>query len=76
MEPTRRKIRMKFKLHEIRERKVWKEAHEGGVEEGVVTERKSTIQKRLAKGMTHKQVAELLEISVEEVRRMVRNVSR
>ncbi len=68
---------MKFKLHDIRESKVWKEAHDDGVEEGVekgvVTERKSTIQKCIAKGMAHKEIADLLQIPIVEVRRLAKN---
>ena len=30
----REEVRMKFKLHDIRESKVWQEAHHVGVEEG------------------------------------------
>jgi predicted transposase/invertase (TIGR01784 family) len=59
-------IRMKFKLHDIRESKVWKEA----CEEGKSENQRELIAKWLGKGMTEKQIAELLDISVAQVRRL------
>jgi DNA-binding NarL/FixJ family response regulator len=57
---------MKFKLHDIRESKVWQVTEQAGV----VKERKRIIQKCLAKGMTHKQIAEFLKIRLAEVRQL------
>jgi hypothetical protein len=39
---------MKFKLHDLRESKVWKEA----TEEGRISERMATVHKCVAKGMS------------------------
>lgn len=63
-------MRMKFKIHDIKESKVWKEATQEGKEEGKIEERESTIRKCLAKGMTEKQISELLDIRIQEVRRL------
>ncbi len=62
----REEMRMKFKLHGIRNSKVWKEANE----EGKTENKRELIQKWTAKGMTEKQIAELLEVSVAEVRQL------
>lgn len=69
-----------FKLHDLRETRVWKEAHqegkEEGLEEGIEKGKKEKMQEvveRLqANGQTQKQIAELLEISVSEVRRLTK----
>ena len=58
---------MKFKLHGIRESKVWKEAHEEGADEKA----KAFIEALIANGKTHKEIAELLKISEREVKRLV-----
>jgi predicted transposase YdaD len=66
----REAMRMKFKLHDIRESKVWQEAHHLGKEEGKVENTKDTIGKLLSKGMTEAQIADLLEIKVDEIHRL------
>jgi len=58
---------MKFKLHDIRESKVWQEA--------VDETKKDLIEKWLAKRMSHKEIADLLEISVAKVRRLLNGPS-
>jgi predicted transposase/invertase (TIGR01784 family) len=68
----REAMRMKFKLHDIRESKVWKEAHEAGKEENI----KEVIEKLRAKGMAEKQISELLEISISEIRRLANGSAR
>ena len=81
-------MRMKFKLHDIRKSKAWQELQseakaagqaEGRAEgraEGQATEREEIVRKCLARGMTEKQIAELLEISLAEVRRLVNGNAR
>ena len=61
-------IRMKFKLHDIRESKVWQEATQEGIEEGKRIVKAEMIQKCLAKAMSLEQIAELMDIPLEEVR--------
>jgi hypothetical protein len=51
-------------LHDIRESKMWKQARE----EGRIIERESTIKKCMAKGMTHKEIADILRIAQAELR--------
>jgi predicted transposase YdaD len=67
-------MRMKFKLHDIKESKVWKEAVQEGKEEGKevgkTDERETIVRKCLAKGMTERQISELLDIRIQEVRRL------
>src|ERR1022692_1311949 len=60
-EYNREEIRMKFKLHDIRESKVWKEAHELGREEN----KRQMIGTLLAKGMSPAQIADLLNLPAE-----------
>ena len=67
-----------FKLHDIRKTRVWQEAHEEGIEQGIEKgiEKGRTLEKRQlvarlqANGQTLKKIAQLLEISMTEVRRL------
>ena len=59
---------MKFKLHDLRESKVWNEAHDGGVEEGDALRLRKTVNTLLAKRKTLEEIAELLDIPVDEIR--------
>jgi predicted transposase/invertase (TIGR01784 family) len=64
---------------------VWQEAHEEGVaegsakgrtqgrEEGRETERRQIVRKMAANGFTAKKIAEIMDIAVEEVRRLTKN---
>ncbi len=61
-----------FKLTDIRKTRVWQEAHNEGKEEGRVEERKATVTQAIARGMSHKDIAQLLRISVEEVPRLAK----
>jgi len=65
---------MKFKIHDIKESKVWKEAvqerKDEGIKVGINEERASIVRKCLAKGMTEKHISELLDIRIQEVRRL------
>ena len=73
-ELDREEIRKMFGLQDIRKSKVWQEAHEEGREEGreegVTRERKTMVQNCLENGMSVKAIAELMKISVKEVRRL------
>jgi predicted transposase/invertase (TIGR01784 family) len=75
----REEVRMKFKLHDIRESKVWKEAHEEGIEEGIekgkAIARREMIRNLRADGMTDKQIAAMLKVPVEEIQRLSKNHS-
>lgn len=83
-ELTREEIRTMFKLTDIRKTRVWQEAREEGKEEGKeegieegklegsTETKKNWVKKWLRKGMTHKAIAELLDTSVEEVRRLAK----
>ncbi len=62
---------MKFKLHDLRESKVWKEAHD----EGETELKLKLVEKWLAKGLTQAEIADLLEIPVEEVKSLATNHS-
>jgi predicted transposase/invertase (TIGR01784 family) len=75
---TREEVRAMFGLEDLRKTRVWQEAHEEGREEGLSQGReqgqaltkKAIIGKMLAKGMTVKQIAALLDMSAQEVRRL------
>jgi predicted transposase/invertase (TIGR01784 family) len=84
-ELKREEIRKMFHLADIRKTAVWKEAHEEGVEEGVekgiekgiekgeTRTKKELVGKWLAKGRSVKEIAELMEIPVKEVRRFAKD---
>ena len=66
-----------FQLHDIRESKVWQEAHEEGVKEGRAQER-VLVHAEMARhlmdsGMPVKEVAKVLKISAAQVRRLAKN---
>jgi hypothetical protein len=63
--------RMKFKLHDIRESKVWKEAFE----DGDASRLRKTISTLVAKGKTLQEIAELLDIPPRELRRAAKDQS-
>jgi predicted transposase/invertase (TIGR01784 family) len=69
-------LRRMFKLNDIRESRVWQEAHgeglEEGLEQGELLEKKSNIKRLQAKGKSLKEIAELLDIPLAEVRRLSR----
>jgi predicted transposase/invertase (TIGR01784 family) len=65
---SREEIRAMFHLEDIRKTRVWQEAHDEGVEKT----QSETIHRCLAKGIPVKEIAELLQISVKEVRRLSR----
>ena len=62
---------MKFQLHDIRESKVWQEA----AEEGDTRRLKRTIDTLLSKRKTFEEIAELLDIPVDEIRKVADNHS-
>lgn len=67
----REEVRMKFKLHDIRESKVWKEAHD----EGDAARLRKTIDTLVGKGKTLEEIAELLDIPAGRIRRLADNHS-
>jgi predicted transposase/invertase (TIGR01784 family) len=89
---NREEIRAMFQLHDLKESKVWQEAHQTGVvegrEEGLVEgremgkeegreegrgeERRAIVQRCLAKGMTIKEIASLMDLPLKEVRRLAK----
>lgn len=70
---SREEVRRMFKLHDLRESKVWQEAHEEGKQEGKQEERQELVKLWLANGKTIKEIAELLDVSLAEVRRLSRH---
>lgn len=75
----REAMRMKFKLHDIRDSKVWKEAveegREEGREEGDALRLRKTVETLLAKRKSLKEIGELLDISVDQLRALMNNHS-
>jgi predicted transposase YdaD len=63
---------MKFKLHDIRESKVWQEAHELGREKGKDESKREMIETLMAKGMSPAQIAELLNLPPEGVMQLTK----
>ena len=64
-----------FQLHDIRKTRVWQEAIEEGQAEGKALLKKEMVEKWLKKGLSHKEIAELLEAPLEEVRRLAKKPS-
>ncbi len=69
----REEIRAMFDLVGLRETRAWQEIHEEGVEEGQLLAKQQLVLKWLAKGMTTKEIAELLDVSPKEVRRFAKS---
>jgi predicted transposase/invertase (TIGR01784 family) len=81
-ELDREEIRRMFKLHDIRKTRVWQEAREEGLEEGVekgiekgIEQGRALAKQELVKrlresGLTPKEIARLMGISLSEVRRL------
>jgi predicted transposase/invertase (TIGR01784 family) len=75
-ELDREEIRRMFKLQDIRKTRVWQEAREEGLEEGIdqgrALEKRELVKRLRANGQSHKEIAELLGMSMDEVRRLAR----
>jgi len=81
----REEIRRMFQLHDLKESKVWQEAEqlgkerglqegrEEGREEGLELANRAHVKRLLAKGSSHKEIAELLAIPIADVRRLARS---
>jgi predicted transposase/invertase (TIGR01784 family) len=81
-ELPREEIRRMFKLDDLRKTRVWQEAHEEGIEKGIekgrqegiekgrAIEKRRLVERLQARGQTLKEIAQLLGISVSEVRRL------
>lgn len=86
-EMDREEVRKMFHLTDLRQTRVWQEAKEEGVAEGIVKGKvegkaegkadtqRELVAKWLAKGMSHKRIAELLETPIQEVRRLSKSLS-
>ncbi len=81
-ELNREEVRNMYELTDLRKTRAWQEIHDQGVEEGVqkglekgieegeIRQKSKMVQRCLDKGMSIKEVAEFLEITVQEVRRL------
>jgi len=65
---SREEIQAMLGLGDIRQTRVYQEAKEEGLQEGERRGKLKTVPKLLAKGLTVNQIAEVLDLSVEEVR--------
>jgi predicted transposase/invertase (TIGR01784 family) len=70
---SREEIRAMFELEDLRKTRVWQEAEEEGREKGREERSEELVRKWLARGMPPKEIAALLDISVQEVRRLSKN---
>jgi predicted transposase/invertase (TIGR01784 family) len=82
---SREEIRAMFELEDLRKTRVWQEAREEGEEQGLqqglqrglqqgqLLTKKELVRKWLAKGMPVKEIAGLLEVSAQEVRRLAKD---
>jgi predicted transposase/invertase (TIGR01784 family) len=66
---SREEIHKMFKLSDIRKSRVWQEARE----EGRTQEKQEFVLHWISEGKTHKEIAELLRITVAEVLRLAKN---
>ena len=62
-----------FHLADLRKTRVWQEAHEEGIEKGTAETKRQLVARCLAKGMPHKQIADLLEMPVNDIRRLAKS---
>jgi predicted transposase/invertase (TIGR01784 family) len=77
-ELDRVEIRRMFKLHDIRKTRVWQEAleegreegREKGREEGIALAKRELVRRLRANGQTMKEIAQLMGVSLSEVRRL------
>jgi predicted transposase/invertase (TIGR01784 family) len=78
-ELDREEVRRMFKLHDLRESKVWQEAEKTGVEkgreEGRELKNRELVRLWLADGKTLKEIAELLHLPIAEARRLARRAN-
>jgi transposase len=58
-----------FRLANLRETRVWQEAHE----EGKADAERKLIERWLGEGKSHKEIAGLLGVSLSEVRRLAKS---
>jgi predicted transposase/invertase (TIGR01784 family) len=68
----REEVQKMFKLADIRKSRVWQEAHDEGKEEGGVLKQEEFIRRLTAKGKKPKEIAELLDIPIADVRRIAK----
>jgi predicted transposase/invertase (TIGR01784 family) len=79
-ELDREEVRKMFQLHDLRKSKVWQDARQEGINEGIEKgiekgksiEKRVTIRRCLAKGMSIKETADFMEIPEQEVRRLAK----
>ena len=71
-EMNREEIRRMFQLHDLKESKVWQEAEQVGKERERERRDRDLVKRLQAKGTSLKEIAELLEIPLAEVRRIAR----
>jgi predicted transposase/invertase (TIGR01784 family) len=76
---SREEVRTMFELADLRKTRVWQEAHEEGIEKGIeegeARHKAKMVHRCLDKGMSTKEIADLLELSVQEVRRLTKKPS-
>ena len=73
---NREEIQTMLQVHDIRESRVYQEAKEEGVREGIEKERQRAIAKLAAKNMSAAEIAAILEVDVELVRQALAGVDR
>jgi predicted transposase/invertase (TIGR01784 family) len=78
-EMDREEVRKIFYLADLRNTRVWQEAKaegkEEGKEEGKADTQRELVGKWLAKGMSHKQIADLLDRPIREIRRLAKTLA-
>ena len=60
-ELNREEIRQMFQLHDLRESRVWQEAHDEGKDEGRMIEKLDIVRRMLTKGRSLKEIADCLK---------------
>src|SRR5262249_42886393 len=75
----REEVRAMFDLEDLRKTRVWQEAREEGreqgLEQGQLLAKKDLVRKWLTKGKAIKEIAELLDIPVQEARRLAKDAA-
>jgi predicted transposase/invertase (TIGR01784 family) len=65
-------MRMKFKLHDIRQSKAWQQLREEALKEGAERASKRLIESLLASGMTKNEIGQRLKMPLSEVERLTK----
>jgi predicted transposase/invertase (TIGR01784 family) len=78
-ELDREEVRKMFGLQDIRKSRVWQQAHETGIEKGIekgkTQNQLDVVRNCLTNGMSAKEIAGILKVSLAQVRRLIKKAA-